>query len=239
MEMRITLSAVAFATALAAAANPFELHPVKPAPEVAPQPVQVVPVATESASQEKTVDKAPQEETPAAKAEEAPAKVEDAPAAPEPTAKRKKKEHRPAKITAARTLYDRKEGFAYFEGGVCVDDEEYQMHADKVYVFLEGTNELKRIVALGNVAMTNGMRRAYAAKASYYRRNSMVVLDSAGGAPAEVRDESKGEAQSVRGTKIKFWTDSEQVEVVDADISAPVKGGVKGGLGGLKEALGK
>ena len=230
--MRITLLAVIFATALAAAANPFELHPAKTAPEVAPQPAQVDP--SESASQEKTIDKAPQDEAPAAKA-----KVEDATAAPEPTAKRKKKEHRPAKITAARTLYDRKEGFAYFEGGVCVDDEEYQMHADKVYVFLEGTNELKRIVALGNVAMTNGMRRAYAAKASYYRRNSMVVLDSAGGAPAEVRDESKGEAQSVRGTKIKFWTDSEQVEVVDADISAPVKGGVKGGLGGLKEALGK
>lgn len=210
--MRITLLAVIFATALAAAANPFELNPAKPAPEEAPQPAQ--DAATEK-------------------------KAEGATAAPEPTARRKKKEHRPAKITAARTLYDRKEGFAYFEGGVCVDDEEYQMHADKVYVFLEGTNELKRIVALGNVAMTNGMRRAYAAKASYYRRNSMVVLDSAGGAPAEVRDESKGEAQSVRGTKIKFWTDSEQVEVIGADISAPVKGGVKGGLGGLKEALGK
>ena len=67
----------------------------------------------------------------------------------------------------------------------------------------------------------------------------MVVLDSQGGSPAEVRDESKGEAQSVRGSKIRFWTDSEQVEVVGADISAPVKGGVKGGLGGLREALGK
>ncbi|MBO4448155.1 MAG: hypothetical protein J5807_01590, partial [Kiritimatiellae bacterium] len=161
------------------------------------------------------------------------------PAAAEPAAKRKKREHRPAKITAARTLYDRREGVAYFEGAVCVDDEEYQMHADRVYVFLEGTNELKRIVALGNVAMTNGMRRAYASKASYYRRSSMVVLDSQGGSPAEVRDESKGEAQSVRGSKIRFWTDSEQVEVVGADISAPVKGGVKGGLGGLREALGK
>ena len=234
--MRITLLAVIFATALAAAANPFELNPAKPAPEEAPQPAQVDPAS--SASQEKTLDKVSPEEAPAAKTEEAPAQVEDAPAA-ESHARRKKKEHRPAKITAARTLYDRKEGFAYFEGGVCVDDEEYQMHADKVYVFLEGTNELKRIVALGNVAMTNGMRRAYAAKASYYRRNSRVVLDSAGGAPAEVRDESKGEAQSVRGTKIKFWTDSEQVEVIGADISAPVKGGVKGGLGGLKEALGK
>ena len=229
--MRITLLAVAFATALAAVANPFELHPVKP--EVAPARAAPVEVP-ESAAQEKSPDKASQEEAPAAKAEEAPASEEVA-----VPAKKPKKERRPAKITAAKTLYDRKEGYAYFEGGVCVDDEEYQMHADKVYVFLEGTNELKRIVALGNVAMTNGMRRAYASKASYYRRNSMVVLDSQGGPPAEVRDESRGEAQSVRGSKIKFWTDSEQVEVVDADISAPVKGGVKGGLGGLKEALGK
>ena len=215
--MRITLSAAFLAAALAAAANPFELHPAKPAqeavpPEVSPQPEQAAGPA---------------------------AAANSAPAAAEPAAKRKKREHRPAKITAARTLYDRREGVAYFEGGVCVDDEEYQMHADRVYVFLEGTNELKRIVALGNVAMTNGMRRAYASKASYYRRSSMVVLDSQGGSPAEVRDESKGEAQSVRGSKIKFWTDSEQVEVVGADISAPVKGGVKGGLGGLREALGK
>ena len=215
--MRITLSAAFLAAALAAAANPFELHPAKPAqeavpPEVSPQPEQAAGPA---------------------------AAANSTPAAAEPAAKRKKREHRPAKITAARTLYDRREGVAYFEGGVCVDDEEYQMHADRVYVFLEGTNELKRIVALGSVAMTNGMRRAYASKASYYRRSSMVVLDSQGGSPAEVRDESKGEAQSVRGSKIRFWTDSEQVEVVGADISAPVKGGVKGGLGGLKEALGK
>ena len=151
-----------------------------------------------------------------------------------------KKSKRPAKITAKRTFYDRKEGVAYFEGNVCVDDEQYKMNADKVYVFLDGTNDLRRIVAIGNVAMTNEMRRAYASKASYYKRNGMVVLDSGSGITAEVRDESKKEdTQSVRGKKIKFWLSSEQVEVIDADITAP-SAGAKGGLGSIKkDVLGK
>lgn len=143
---------------------------------------------------------------------------------------------RPAKITAKKTFYDRKEGVAYFEGSVCVDDEQYKMNADKVYVFLDGTNDLRRIVAIGNVAMTNEMRRAYASKASYYKRNGMVVLDSGSGITAEVRDESKSDTQSVRGKKIKFWLSSEQVEVIDADITAPA-GGAKGGIGSIKKDL--
>ena len=54
----------------------------------------------------------------------------------------------------------------------------------------------------------------------------MVVLYGNEEAPAEVRDESKGEDQIVKGSKIKFWIDSEQVEVLDARISAPVSGGL-------------
>ena len=74
--------------------------------------------------------------------------------------KKIKKAKRPAKITSASTYYDRKEGVAIFSGRVHVDDEEYQLHAEKAYVFMDGTNELKRIVALGNVAMTNEWLRA-------------------------------------------------------------------------------
>lgn len=144
---------------------------------------------------------------------------------------------RPARITSERTYYDRKGGIAVFDGRVHVDDEQYQLHADKVYVFMEGTNELRRITALGHVAMTNEARRAYGAKVNYYRRNGLVVLQAGDGIAAEVRDESRGEdaAQSVKGAKIKFWIDSEQVEVVEADISAPAKGG----LGDLKGAIGR
>ena len=141
---------------------------------------------------------------------------------------------RPAKISSRTTYYDRKEGFAVFTGAVHVDDEQYQMHADKAYVFFSGTNELKRLVAIGAVALTNGARRAYGGKASYHKDSGMVVLYSdKSGAPAEVRDESKVQDQVVKGERIKFWIDAEQVEVLDARISAPVDGGV-GDLGELR-----
>ena len=146
----------------------------------------------------------------------------------------KKLTGRPARITSATTYYDRKEGVIFFDRNVYVDDEQYQLHADRAYVFTEGTNDLRRIVAMGHVAMTNEARRAYGTKASYYRKEGMVVLYGDATRPAEVRDESKVEDQVVKGSKIKFWIDSEQVEVLDADISAPVSGGV-GGLG--KEAI--
>lgn len=134
-----------------------------------------------------------------------------------------------AKITSANAYYDRKEGYVYFSGKVSVEDDKYILHADRAYVFMDGTNELRRIVALGNVAMTNELKRAYGAKASYYRNPGMVVLYSADDRAAEVREEKPDGAQVVRGKKIKFWTNSEQVEVVEADISSP------GGAGGLKK----
>ena len=144
-----------------------------------------------------------------------------------------RKEGAPAHISSDKVYYDRKEGYAVFTGRVHVDSADYQLHAKKAYVFFEGTNELKRIVATGSVAITNDTKRAYGAKASYYRNTGMVVLYGGNNAPAEVRDESKGEDQIVRGSKIKFWTTSEQVEVVDANITSPASGG----LGRLKDGI--
>lgn len=132
---------------------------------------------------------------------------------------------RPAKITAANTFYDRKEGVAMFDSKVHVDDESYQLWADKAYVFLSGTNDVRRIVAIGNVAITNEARRAYGVKASYYKEGGMVVLYGDKDRVAEVRDESKADDQTVKGSKIKFWIDSEQVQVIDADIETPTQGG--------------
>lgn len=123
-----------------------------------------------------------------------------------------------ARVTADKAYYDHGEGYAYFCGRVFVDDAEYQLHADRAYVFMDGTNELKRIVALGNVAVTNDTKRAYGGKASYYRKSGMVVLEASEDAPAEVRDEAQTAAQVVRGKKIRFWTKTQQVEVQDAWI---------------------
>ena len=143
---------------------------------------------------------------------------------------------RPARITSATTYYDRKEGIVYFDKNVYVDDEQYQIHADKAYVFLDGTNDVRRIVAIGNVAMTNDTKRAYGVKISYYKEGGMVVLYGGEGQMAEVRDESRSQDQVIRGRKIKFWIDSEQVEVMEADISAPTSGF---GTDGFQKVLGR
>ena len=155
---------------------------------------------------------------------------------PAPEQAAEKAPPRLARITSATTYYDRKEGIVFFDKDVFVNDEQYQLHADQAYVFLNGTNDLRRIVAIGNVAMTNETRRAYGAKVSYYKEGGMVVLYGDEFGPAEVRDESKEQDQVVKGRKIKFWIDSEQVEVMEADITAPATGL---GKESFKQALGR
>jgi len=140
---------------------------------------------------------------------------------------------RPANITSSQTYYDRKGGFAIFSGKVHVDDEQYQMHANKAFVFFGETNQLKRLVAQGNVAITNDTKRAYGTKVLYYRDNGMVVLQGDDACPATVVDVSKVQDQSVRGRKIRFWINQEQVEVLDASIAAP-RSGMGGALPGLR-----
>lgn len=136
------------------------------------------------------------------------------------------------KIEAPVAYYDRKEGFVSFSGGVSFQDEQHQLHANRAYVFTDESNSVKRVVALENVAITNGTKRAYGVKAAYYRKTGMVVLYGDENAPAIVRDESRNENQEVVGEKIKFWINSHQVEVLKARIKAPVKGG-----GELKKSL--
>ena len=130
---------------------------------------------------------------------------------------------RTAKVTSDSTYFDRKEGVAIFSGNVHVDDEEYQMHANEAYLFMSSTNDLKRIVARGNVALTNGTKRAYGAKASYHRDTGLIVLYAPEGGVAEVRDELPEGARVVRGRKIRFWVNAEQVEVEGAEITAPTE----------------
>ena len=137
-----------------------------------------------------------------------------------------------ARITSDSTYYDRKEGIAVFKGHVHVDDAEYQMHAERAYVFLNGTNELSRIAATGSVALTNGQRRAYGEKATYNREKGLVTLTGAPGNPALITEETDEGERTVRGRKIRFWIGQEQVEVIESDISAP-KGGAKADLPGL------
>ena len=211
-------------------ADPVEVAPAAPVSEApAVEPAPVAPAEAPQAAVPQTEPSAPQVES---ETTNEVSQVEE----PLPKKEKKKLTGRPAKITSDSTIYNRKEGIASFEGHVYVDDEQYQMHADKVFLFLEGTNELRRVVAVGHVAMTNETRRAYGAKATYSKKNGLVVLHSGDGITAEVRDESKGEEKIVRGKRIRFWIGAEQVEVDEADLTGTAPAG---GADSLKKALGK
>ena len=152
--------------------------------------------------------------------------------------KREKADKPPARdaiITADRTDYDRKEGVVLFDRHVHVDDTQYQMHADRLFLFLEGTNELKRLVAIGHVAITNEDKRAYCARATFNKKLGRVVMYSSEDITAELREEGK-KGSDVKGEKITFWLDSEQVEVENPVITMP--GGI-GGQGNMKKLIGK
>ena len=149
--------------------------------------------------------------------------------------KKEKKPVRDAVITADRTDYDRKEGVVLFDRNVYVNDEQYQMHADRLFLFLDGTNDLKRLVAIGHVAITNEDKRAYCARATFNKKLGRVVMYSSDEITAQLHEEGK-KGSDVKGEKITFWLDSEQVEVENPVITMP---GGFGGQDNMKKLIGK
>ena len=140
-------------------------------------------------------------------------------------------------ITSDRTDYDRREGVIMFDSNVFVDNADYQMYADQLYVFLDGTNELKRIVAIGNVSITNETRVGSCAKAAYTKSVGKIVMYGDGkDVMATLADTGKRKSE-VEGRKITFWIDSEQVEVEGSTVTLDA-GGI-GGKDGAKKLLGK
>ena len=127
---------------------------------------------------------------------------------------------RDAVITSERTDYDRKEGIILFDRNVFVDDEQYQMHADRLFVFLDGTNDLKRIVAIGNVSITNEARTASCSKAVFTKAASKIVMYGDDTTNAKLTDPSQ-RGGMVEGKKITFWLDAEQVSVEGSVVNLP------------------
>lgn len=126
-------------------------------------------------------------------------------------------------ILSDRTDYDRKQGVILFDGNVFVDDNEYKMHSDTLYVFLDGTNDLKRIVACGDVCITNGLRVGTCARAVYSRLTSRIVMYGDSSVNAKLVDSGKRKSE-LEGEKITFWIDSEQVAVEKSRVTIDASG---------------
>ena len=148
---------------------------------------------------------------------------------------------RSVRITSGRTDYDRKEGVIMFDGHVALDalvrGEEYAMRADQMFVFLDGTNDMKRVVALGGVVVTNGFRVGSCEKAVYAKAaNRVTMYGGDDGSKARLASEDPKQKGEVEGRKITFWLDSEQVEVEGSTVkldAGRLEGDGKKGMKGL------
>ena len=124
-----------------------------------------------------------------------------------------------ARIRAERSDFDRKAGVAMFEKNVLVEyADDYDLHADRLFVFMTGSNVLSRIVALGHVAITNDSRVGSCAMATYLKQAGEIEMyGGEDGTLARLTDVSDG-GNAVEGAKIRFWLDSEQVEIENSGI---------------------
>ena len=123
---------------------------------------------------------------------------------------------------------DRKAGVVMLEGDVRVDHSDgYKLAADSVYLFLTADNELRRVVASGDVKLSDATREATCPLAIYRRQQREVEMfgdDNGGVARLVERGEGRRELE---GRRIRFWLDNEQAEVEKPRITVGETGRVQ------------
>ena len=123
-----------------------------------------------------------------------------------------------ARISSVRSDFDREAGVVMFEGNVIIEyDRDYTMASDRLFVFTSGTNELSRVVAVGNVSITNDIRVGSCEMAVYQRKSGEISMYAGRNGSAKLAD--AGDAgNEVEGSRIRFWLDSEHIEVENPQI---------------------
>ncbi len=109
------------------------------------------------------------------------------------------------RITSDRLEFDYKDYVALFEGNVRVVDPQFELTADKMLVFFERTNDVRRVDAIGNVHVVSLDRTARCGRATYTRANGSILLQ-------EQPVVTKG-PHTLRGEVIRIWLADNRVEV--------------------------
>lgn len=113
-------------------------------------------------------------------------------------------------ITSDKIDFDNREGVILFDDNVFVDDPQFSMRSDRLLVFMEGTNDVSQVMAIGNVTFSNDMRSATCSKAVFTKKEGQVVMTG------DVRMKSAGETVGeIRGNRVVIWIDDERVEVLE------------------------
>ena len=117
---------------------------------------------------------------------------------------------RDTKITATSMEYNYKEAVVVMTDDVVVDDARFRLTADRLFVFLDGTNSLSQLVVMGRVAVSNENRRAVCDRAVYTKADGKLVMV---GNAKLTNLAADGKQSSVAGDKITIWTDDQRMEV--------------------------
>ena len=124
--------------------------------------------------------------------------------------------------------YDRTAGIAVFEGNVRVEHAgEYTMNADRLYAVMSASNALGRVVAVGNVAITNNARVGMCAIAAYRREKREIEMIGDDNGPRARLVDGGDHPGELEGSRIRFWLDADQVEVENVSITTGQGGGME------------
>ncbi len=121
----------------------------------------------------------------------------------------------PTVITSDKLEFDYKEFIALFDGHVIVTDPEFTLKADKMLVFFENTNDVKRVDAVGNVFLKSGDMTAVCGKATYTSKNSQVLIQNDD--PVVTKGENR-----ITGEKMSIWLKEQRV-VVETGVRLEAK----------------
>ncbi len=115
-------------------------------------------------------------------------------------------------ITADRMEYNYAEAVAVMSDNVAVQDPQFRLTADKLFVFFEGTNTLNQIVVMGRVNVSNENRRVTCDKAVYTKSDGRLVMEG----QAKLRQiQEDGKEFTVDGERITIWVDEQRVEITE------------------------
>ncbi len=113
-------------------------------------------------------------------------------------------------ITADKIEFDNKEGVILFDRNVLVSDPQFVMRSDRLIVFLQGTNDVDQIMAIGNVSLTNENRNAKCDKAVYTRKDGQIVMTG-----NVVLQQGGDKSGAVSGSKMAIWLNEERMEILE------------------------
>ncbi len=120
----------------------------------------------------------------------------------------KKRPQKPITITSDTMEADRADRLVVFKGDV-VAREDFTLFSDELYVHYNNADEIREIIARGNVKIVQGDRTATADRAVYDRKKRTIVLT---GHPVVVRCGDR-----VSGDRITVYVDDENAFVEGRD----------------------